>query len=101
MDKYKIGEAIEIKKLNIRAYFDENTREIVVVHIDKNANIMNKGLKIGSRINKINGQEIYGVEDFIIKLKEIRENQNVRFSVRDKKEFFDIIIDMANYNEKN
>ena len=101
LDKYKIGEAIEIKKLNIRAYFDENTREIVVVHIDKNANIMNKGLKIGSRINKINGQEIYGVEDFIIKLKEIRENQNVRFSVRDKKEFFDIIIDMANYNDKN
>lgn len=101
IDKNKIQYAKEIKKIDIKAYFDENTRELVVVYIKKGAGILDKGVKLGSRINKINGQEIYGLEDFIVKLKEISEKNKVRLSIKDNNELFDIMIDMANNDDKD
>lgn len=70
LDKYKIGKAVDFTGLNLSAYYDEKTKELVITKVAANSEAEEKGVKVGDRLVLADGKQIFGTEDMQVKLKQ-------------------------------
>ena len=77
IDKYQVKNAVYYPDLGIKAYFDEVNREMVIVAIDPQAEILSKGIQIGDRFNMANDTKIFSAEDLRIKIKMAKDNGKI------------------------
>ena len=70
LDKYKIGQAVQYASLGFSAYYDEQTKELVITAVANGSEADEKGIKIGDRVVTAAGKTIFGAEDMKIKVKQ-------------------------------
>ena len=92
IDKNLVIKSQPINSLGITAYFDEKTREMVIVKIDKESPLQPKDVKIGDRIIDINETPIFGIEDFNAKIQQHLDKQNLILKFRNKTDIYRVVL---------
>lgn len=92
IDKNSVIKSQPINSLGITAYFDEKTREMVIVKIDKESPLQPKDVKIGDRIIDINETPIFGLEDFNAKIQQHLDKQNLILKFRNKTDIYRVVL---------
>ncbi|MBR3661653.1 MAG: trypsin-like peptidase domain-containing protein [Alphaproteobacteria bacterium] len=92
IDKNSVIKSQPINSLGITAYFDEKTREMVIVKIDKESPLQPKDVKIGDRIIDINETPIFGIEDFNAKIQQHLDKQNLILKFRNKTDIYRVVL---------
>jgi serine protease Do len=100
IDKDGAYKAADFPELGLKAYFDEQTREFVVTEVSENTQSALKGIKIGDRFNRINGNRIFGVEDLHVKIKEAADGK-ISLNMHDNKDIYTVTLQVSADNEQN
>lgn len=92
IDKYRVRHAKMFPHLGIRAYYDENVRNFVVVEVEPRSDAALKGIKMGERIVSVNGNKIFGDEDMAVRVKEAMAAGQISLTLKDKNNTYDVVL---------
>lgn len=100
IDKNLVIKAQENKELGISAYFDEKTAQMVIVTVTQGSVLQNRGAKIGDRIYAVNNSKIFGMDDFMTKIKRLYANSDIVLNLKSKDDIYTIVIKSEETNHE-
>ena len=101
IDNAQVINAVYFDEIEIKAYFEEKNREFVVVEVKQKSDAHNKGLKVGDKIIAVNNAKPYGVEDFVVKLKNAARIGRIELDVLSGTKAYSLNLKIGHNNEQN
>ena len=89
----------EVASIGMSVSYDEQNQEIIVENVQEQSEAKDKGIRAGDRIKSFNGRPIYGIEDFLVKIKEAVPSGQVILQFIDEEGIDTIILKLREQNE--
>jgi len=89
----------EVASIGMSVSYDEQNQEIIVENVQEQSEAKDKGIRAGDRIKSFNGHPIYGIEDFMVKIKEAAPNGQVILQFIDEEGVDTIILKLREQDE--
>ena len=87
----QLDAALEFTELQIKAYYDENAQDFVIVQMAPDSELSAKGVEIGNRLIAADNKKIYGAEDLKIKLRQGADKGAIELKIKSGNGNIDVV----------
>ena len=75
----------------LKAYYDENAQDFVIVQMAPDSELSAKGVEIGNRLIAADNKKIYGAEDLKIKLRQGADKGAIELKIKSGNGNIDVV----------